>query len=173
MLAVHHDAFDVITLVLAIFGSLVGVAALVWQGVTWSLSGSRVKATLSAGGLGPGGAVIAPVKGPLGFQLPDYAPIPVMAVPARNAGRTAVTVERYMVRLPDGVRLWAPPLRGSDPIPHRLEPGTSGTWYVELELVRASVHAMSKPVALAFIEVELGDGSTVRTKEQMNVPATH
>lgn len=57
-------------------------------------------------------------------------------------------------------------------LPHRLEVGESETWAMDMHEVRALMETTRKVVArgrrvVAFGQVELGDGRTKRTREEI------
>jgi hypothetical protein len=109
------------TLALAIAALVLSLASLVWQAWTFLASGPRVKVT-TANALpmydGRGG---------------DW----MVTVEATNSGRAPCTVENWGIRLPGDARLitterpaWIPP------VPHRLEPHSSVTFYMAADGIR-------------------------------------
>lgn len=141
----------VAALILGIIGALTGVGALTWQVITWRQSGAIVTVT----------ALQAfPTYG-------DHAGEPHVNVSARNTGRSPVTVKGWGLRLPDGRSMVVPnPAPWSSPLPHRLEPGADGSWYVPTaEVARfCAEDGTRQQDVIAF--VILADGRTISAKER-------
>jgi hypothetical protein len=141
----------VASLVLGIIGTAAGLGALVWQVITWQLSGPVVTVDAAQG---------FPAYGP---EVGDQVTI----VTATNSGRAPVTVNSWGLRFPDGQKLVIPqPFPGSDALPHRLEPGSSGKWMVETIAVAETCqeHSVSYEELRAF--VTLGNGRTISAREK-------
>jgi hypothetical protein len=141
----------VAALILGIIGAVTGVAALGWQVITWRRSGAVISVTA--------------------FQaFPTYADRMGEAhvnVSARNSGRSPVTVNGWGLRLPDGrAMVVANPAPWSSALPHRLEPGADGSWYVPtVEVARfCAEHGTRQQDMIAF--VNLADGRTINAKER-------
>ncbi len=141
----------VTALILGIVGAVTGVAALAWQVITWRESGAIVAVT----------ALQAfPTYG-------DRAGDPHVNVTARNTGRSPVTVNGWGLRLPDGRTMVVPnPAPWSSPVPHRLEPGGDGSWYLPTaEVARfCAEHGVRQQDMIAF--VNLADGRSTNAKER-------
>jgi hypothetical protein len=138
-------------LILGIIGAITGVAALAWQIITWRQSGAVV-------------AVTAHQAFPAyGDQLGE----PHVNVSARNSGRSLVTVNGWGLRLPNGrTMVNLNPVLWSSPLPHRLEPGADGSWYMPThEIARfCAEHGVRQQGMIAF--VNLADGRTISAKER-------
>ena len=158
-------ALDVLTLVVAILGALTGVAALVWQAVTFALSGGRVKVALKTAWLGPGGAII----GEPGTWKPGQPPAAAydtecFGVEVRNVGRLPVSVTGWGVKvgpaeLGDVQNVW------NKPLPHRLEVGEAVTWFVEARQVMSAADTIRPPELRAA--ASLGTGKRVVSKNRL------
>jgi hypothetical protein len=138
-------------LILGIVGALTGVAALAWQVVTWRQGGAVV--TVTAFQAFP----------TYGDQLGE----PYVNVSARNSGRSPVTVNGLGLRLPDGRAMVMPSLPSwSSPLPHRLEPGADGSWYMPTaEVARfCADNGIKQQGLIAF--VQLADGRTITAKQR-------
>lgn len=133
-------------LILGIIGALTGMAALAWQVITWRQSGAVVTVTACQ-------------------ALPSQGE-PYVNVSARNTGRSPVTVNGWGLRLPDGWTMVAlNPASWSSQLPHRLEPGADGNWYMPTaEVARfCAEHGTRQQDMIAF--VNLADGRTISAKE--------
>lgn len=98
------------SLILGIIGTVTGVGALVWQVITWTLSGPVISVSANQG------------FRTYGDQLGDQITI----VTATNSGRSPVTVRSWGLRFPDGhTMIFREPFSGSATLPHRLEGGAS------------------------------------------------
>jgi hypothetical protein len=181
-------------LIVAIAGVVLSSLALGWQIASWLLTAGRVRLTLKHGALTGAMSYLKDVRrGPAraaDLSLdPGAAATEVLAVVVRNVGRLPVTVERY------GAELWGAAGSGSlirrasptrllalQPIgdaigpglPHRLEPGTSETWLIRMDDVRAAVYATKGSnlgdARSCGMFVELGNGRTVRTRHNIGAP---
>lgn len=99
---------DYIILAVAIVGAITGVAALMWQALTFYLEGARIRVILKVAWVGQAGAVM----GPPGMWDWGRPPAPgyeleCLAVEVRNKGRspTSVTSRDHPI----------PPIRGAPP----------------------------------------------------------
>lgn len=163
---------DLITLVLAIIGTVGTVALTVWAIAEWRLSGGRVRVTLLAAALGGGGVAIS------GKSLDVWRTDPTFnqqafAVEVRSTGRLPVTVEKWAILCARGSvslleNVWGPTL------PHRLEAISSATWYLPADGVIAAqasfVKGIGTPNTPIRAEVILGDGRVVRSKNSIRLP---
>lgn len=141
----------VAALILGIVGALTGVAALAWQVITWRQGGAVV--TVSALQAFP--------------TYADQLGEPHVNVTARNSGRSPVTVNGLGLRLPDGRTMVVPsPASWSSPVPHRLEPGADGSWYMPTaEVARfCADNGIKQQDLIAF--VRLADGRTISAKQR-------
>ena len=159
------------TLALALVGTVTGVLALAVQVALFSLSGSRVTVEALQARLGPGEAVTG---GPAWEHNAENWPIKAVAVRARNRGRQAVDVTGWSVIEGKGIGLVettrAP---HNKPVPHRLEPGASETWYLIWDDVAALV-ATSRTVfgtETRFVrgQVQLGTGRTIASSRRRSI----
>ena len=138
-------------LILGIIGAITGVAALAWQVITWRQSGAVVAVTARQA---------FPAYG-------DHVGEPHVNVSARNSGRSPVTVNGWGLRLPDGgTMVSSNPVPWSSPVPHRLEPGADGSWFLPThEIARfCAEHGVRQQDMIAF--VNLADGRTISAKER-------
>ncbi len=166
MLAATHDAFTVVTLVLALLGVVLAVVSLAWQAVTFFLSGARVKTKLLLGGLGPGGAILWEV-GPEGAELsPDD--LPVVAVEVTNSGRTDIDVVGWGLDYGRGLTFVPSPWWPNKELPFRLKHGSQQTWFVKRADADHAANAVGKAQAVTGF-VRLGTGRTERTKQRLDV----
>jgi hypothetical protein len=140
----------VVALILGIVGALTGVTALVWQVIAWRQGGAVV--TVSALQAFP--------------AYRDHAE-PHVKVTARNSGRSPVTVNGFGLRLPDGRTMVVPsPASWSSPVPHRLEPGADGSWYIPTaEVARFCADDGIKQQDLTAF-VHLANGRTISAKQR-------
>jgi hypothetical protein len=163
-----HDAFDILTLVVAIAGFALATASLVWQGATFALSGSRVKVTMLAGGLGPGGAVVYPASQGR-RELPAGYNERVLAINARNVGRLDVSVNRVGAVFDNKIEFLHPNYPANKALPHRLQHGSDETWYLPWATLVDVAHAAGTPLGVRLY-VELGTGKRVVSREHVEVP---
>ncbi|GAA3531342.1 hypothetical protein GCM10022419_008070 [Nonomuraea rosea] len=165
-----------VTLVIAIFGAVLGTASFTWQVTTFLLSGARTKTELLIGALGRGGIA----TGPIDSMTPDNLTrlveqgftTPVIAVRARNIGRLPVTVTG--ISLPSslkGMSLSVPGGMVGPDLPHRLEVGDTETWAIDLEQVMHFLKAgretfeIDPALVQMWGQVDLGNGRQVRSAE--------
>ncbi len=167
VLAASHDAFDVVTLVLAVLGVVLGVSSLVWQAVTFVLTGARVTVKLLNAAVQDGGALTWPVGGS-GGPVPPPGSALALGVEVTNSGRTDVDVVSWGLDFGEGIVLvpgeWWPNAK----LPHRLQHGSQRTWFTQARDVQSVPNARRKEVSVSGF-VRLGDGRTVRTREHLAV----
>jgi len=186
---------QIATFVLAVVGTALAAASLVWQAATYVLAGGRAQVDLQVGALNPHG------HGMMTAQPCDYDKVwteqlaeqgytrPVVSVRVRNVGRLPVTVQRWSLdclqEVVQGGGLFRSlfehrgTVAGLVPIadsigpslPHRLEPGASETWSVDAQAVHAFAEVNRKTFKLTTAElvgkVELGTGRTHKTRRSI------
>jgi hypothetical protein len=149
-----------------------------WQAATFFLSGSRVRVSLLRGAIGRGNRVLMPAKG-WGEQQRAMSAAQgigeeVVAIEVRNRGRLAINVEVVNAwfgpkKTPAGFSL--PEFPGNEPFPHRLEPGSSGSWAMPLARMLPALAAFGQSESELYMSAGLGNGKTVRTKERTIIRA--
>lgn len=155
-------ALDVITLVLAITGTVTGVAALGWSVATHYLTGPRVKVTLRAGWRSASGSATVPIASFLTISRSELFPEAVIGVVVNNSGRSPVHVTTWYLNV-GSARIGGSHEDG--PLPYLLGPGEEHTWWVNLNDVKILLRIVSradKDVALAGT-VGLGTGGSVQS----------
>jgi hypothetical protein len=129
---------EIATLVIAAVGIVLATVSLVWQALTFFLTGPHVKVRLSEGLRAPlGGVVIAPPSiytnaGRAALEADGYTDH-VLTVTARNAGRAPVSLSRLSLRFANNAVFVYPGGAGNVPLPHRLERAADVTWYASVE----------------------------------------
>ena len=159
-----HDAYDVVTLVVAIAGLALGLASVVWQTAQWRLAGPRMKVEMHFGAVGPGGLVTSPDQKMLEQLVARGFTPTVLVARVRNKGRTPIAIEQVSAALENGVTFMetnTPP--GTEPLPHKLEGLCSATWYVRALPLVAAAKVIHGNVTTAKIRmaVSLGTGKTI------------
>lgn len=159
-------ALDITTLVIAVVGALTGVASLAWTVASHALSGARVKVELKAGWLGGGGAVTLPFTNFGSVARPEGIDGPaVVVVEARNVGRLPCSVVGWGVSV-GSAQLGHVQLPVNPALPHRLEVGEEGSWFVEMHSVLALIATLREtnvPATHLSGKVSLGDGRVVES----------
>jgi hypothetical protein len=168
---------DVTTLVIAVFGLVLSLAALCWQAATWHLSGPRVRVEMLVGATNGRQYGTVPVKE--GWQKPveDFRAQGLgerlLAAKILNVGRQATQVVGYSAGTDTGVKLGvvaAPP--GTPPLPHRLEAESQVLYYLDLEDLTSALallHGTHQQAKTVMMHAELGSGRTVSSEP---VPAS-
>jgi len=127
---------DYITLIIAVFGAVLGAAAFVWQIASFKMSGPRIVVRLAAGWIGPSGALV--------FEVQDtWEPIDrpnenfieeCFAVQVHNAGRMPASITGWWLQIgPASLGQHVSPW--NKPCPHRLEAYAEETWFVDRDQV--------------------------------------
>ena len=166
------------TLVIAIVGLVLSVVSLGWQAATFRFSGPRVRVTLSEGLRGPLGAMIASPSvyteaGRHVVESQGYTE-PLLAIGVTNAGRMAVTIDRWTLRFGNKAAFQNPTDPRNPPLPYRLDAHSSATWYADLEplrLLQATFSDQSVKAGRIIASVDLGNGTTVKSKTSVIVRA--
>lgn len=117
---------------------MLATLSLVWQALTFFLTGPRVKVRLAEGLRAPhGGVLIAPPSiytesGRAALEADGYTEH-VLAVSARNAGREPISLSRWSLRFGNSAVFTYPGGVGNPPLPHRLQPAADVMWLASLE----------------------------------------
>lgn len=172
---------DIAALLVACLSLVVASLALGWQIASWHMDGPRVRLKLKQAVGGNGGIASAIVErnGKLrdmstmrqqGWDGPD-----LIGVEVTNVGRSRVQVVRTAVELRRGGMTASFP-RGnqwSPPLPHWVEPGTTETWFADIDDARALVSTTRDVVdnraGGVHMSIELGDGRQLRTKRYLRL----
>lgn len=172
---------DFAALLVAVVGLAVAALSLGWQIASWLLSAGRVRPRLRHGILTPGGlfsALVTESGAPADLASiteQGFIGSEVLAVQVANIGRGPVTVERFEVVLRGGKVSFVPHGDAIGPaLPTRMEPGTSETWMVKMETVRAFVHAsqvLTPGRRRVGMTVELATGQKRSTRHAIEVVA--
>lgn len=163
----------------ALVGLLVAALSLGWQIASWALSGRRVRVVLQHGVQGRGGFAIGPVERnsaprrvdtlrSQGWDGPE-----VLAIEVINVGRSTLTVRTYSVHAIGSGMSYTPigDVIGK-PLPFRLEPGESETWYSDMQDARAlvsSLPALGKSATHVNMSVSLGTKEERKTRQSMRI----
>lgn len=153
-------ALDVVTLVLAITGTVTGVAALGWSVAIHRLTGPRIKVTLRAGWRSSSGSATVPIGSFLTIAQPQLFPDAVIAVVVNNSGRSPVHITTWWLEV-GSARIGGSHEDG--PLPYLLGPGEEHAWWIELSQVNdllTIVHGAGAQVTLTGA-VGLGTGGSV------------
>jgi hypothetical protein len=170
---------DAAALVIAVVGVVLATLSLIWQALTFFLTGPRVRVRLSEGLRAPhGGVVIAPPSiytqaGRAALEADGYTEH-VLAVTARNAGRAPVSLLRWSLRFGNDAIITYPGGGGNVPLPHRLEPATDISWYAPLQDVVPYVEDFvdqSDDARTLRGEVDTALGKTVVSRQRIIVGA--
>jgi hypothetical protein len=181
---VRSAVMDVATLVIAVFGAVLGTASLVWQFASHVLTGGRISVELRVGVMRDSGSDLItgmPTDLAGGAELwrrvaeQGYTR-PVITVRVRATGRMPVTVERwYLVCSPARTASLFKPRRRrryitelttivsiGPELPHRLDAGGSEMWSMPALDVLSFAETSKKVFKLSAVyvtaKVELGDG---------------
>jgi hypothetical protein len=148
------SALDITTLVLAIIGVVAAGASLIWQVVSWRLTGPVVRVEI--------GTAIPVMAGQLG---PD-----MVYVKAINIGRAPVEVTGWGFRLPDGRTIVGVDEHGAGPTgSFTLAGGHSEGWYMYPTTIMGGREAASGvPIALRGM-VRLGTGREILSKKAFTI----
>jgi hypothetical protein len=110
-----------LTDVVAWVGAASGVVALIWQIATRRRSAHRVQVTAN--------------QAWLTYTSGDLSP-DMVSVTANNVGAGAVTVTSWGVEMSKGKNfVLTDYVQGSTTLPHRLESGANGVWFIEAERI--------------------------------------
>jgi len=171
------------TLGIAGFGVLLAAMSLTWQAVTFRLTGSRVVAHLRVGVLtgafGGQGIVSFQAKDDWEQQLvalqQEHGGTPILILTASNIGRLAVAMQDAQAKSDTKFGFsragWAlNPATGAS-----LDAGHQASWYVTLEELQrmldvdAQVRPQNNRPIKCWMELSLGDTTTVRTRETFHI----
>jgi hypothetical protein len=140
--------------VLAIIGVVAASVSLIWQVVSWRLTGPVVRVKVGTG---------IPVReGQLGPEM--------VYVRAINIGRAPIEVAGWGFRLPDGRTIvGVDEYGGGENVPFTLAGGHSESWYMyRTTLMGTREGASGAPIALRGM-VQLGTGRELLSKEAFTI----
>jgi hypothetical protein len=153
------------TLIVAVVGVVLAAGSLIWQAMTFVLSGPRVRVTLEAGLAGPGGVMVGPLEaytidGRAALEAQGYTER-VVVVRAINDGRSRARVDYWLILFGNQAS-FSNPLDPRNPeLPYRLEPGESAIWLVrvaDLDALQRKFVDRSAYASLIWAVVRLGTG---------------
>ena len=163
------------SLAVAIAGLVLAAVALTWQAATFLLTGSRLKVD-SRQGATDGRGIVHGMPGSESIErlrAQGYTH-EVLGAEVFNRGRTGVSVTGIRAVTSRGIS-FAPiaDLLGP-PMPHRLEPGASASWFFPLAPVRAAIATSAEELGHpnpddVAIDVDSGDGRRRRAKRKLRV----
>jgi hypothetical protein len=150
------DGFQWLTAGIAVLGLVLAVASLVWQIITWRLTGSVVKIDLA-------------YAFTVGGTMESTA---CFSITARNLGRLAVAIDSWGLKLPpEGATMVTPnprPWQGP-PVPVTLEAGHSVTWYMVRDEIIGELRAHFAPGVQVRGMVRTGTGEMIVSKRAIAV----
>jgi hypothetical protein len=163
----------IVALVFALIGTSLSILGIGWQIASWVLNGRRIKVKMLHGLAGRGGFATMKSETSLssgvsklavmrkqGFKGPE-----VLGIEVINVGRIPVT--GYAVAC-DGGFSYSPigQVLGK-PLPCRIEPGETETWYTEAADARtlvSSLPAIGRTASRIWMTAKLGTGQVKRTR---------
>lgn len=149
------SVLDWVTLVIAVAGFGLAVLSLWTQSRQFARSGSVVKVSLR-------GCIVADTD----------VPREGMSIEAANTGRLGVSVTQWgAVLSKDWIYVQLRPLVGNEPLPHRIEPGDSASWWLPLADVRREMAKQGIKEAHVPMFVVLATGERLVTKNTMKLEA--
>lgn len=174
---------DIAALVIACFGAIMAVLSLGWQIAAWMMEGRRVRVVLKHGSMGQNGVAVGMVRrsgkpNDLRNVIAEgFTGREVLGITVTNIGRAPVTVTKYWAVLIRGALSFSP-IGGQigSPLPFRLQPGESESWYVDmldvnaLVTTAAAVRKKGKFRRKVCMSVELGTGDIKKTYGYLSVP---
>lgn len=171
---------QIATLVIAVFGAIVGTASLTWNVVQFLLAGPRPKAHLIVGAVTPGQHLVTGPASAAIFETFDRLAKEgytqrVIGVKVVNHGRAPTRVQRWSVKCAQsGISVTPIGDTIGPTLPYDLAPQTSETWVVDFQTAYALVHATAQtfhhsPEPVHVI-VELGTGKTLVSRESLVIP---
>lgn len=138
-------------ILIACISLAVSIGSVVTTVVLWRRSGARVVVEVVA-------AYLALGNGNGGLYI---------GVEAANIGRAAVSISGWGYRLPnDTMLVMLHPLPFNPALPHRLEPGSSATWYMGADEFKRQLDGVGRRTAEAKGFVHLATGAKVFAKKQ-------
>jgi hypothetical protein len=142
---------DVASFALAVLAVMLSCVSLSWQIISWRRSGPRVL-----------------VNAHQSFLVYDRGVgDPMVSVTARNTGRAATTVTSWSLEFHAGGGLaMTRQLAGSSSLPHRLEPHSEATWFVETEVIKQECAQRGLHYRDLRAVVNLASGQKVKARKR-------
>lgn len=154
---------------------MLAVVSLIWQSVTWKLSGSRARAKVLKAAIQQTGTAYATLPPGRSWEEIGSAEYTSQGFTRKalflrvvNTGRQPVQIENWKVRFPGKVRVGQLRSPLGPALPHRLEVSASQQWGIELtdltDMVNQICKLKGKKYLRVYLEVELGHDKTIRTR---------
>ena len=131
------------TLAIAVIGLILSVVNTVWQIRQHVLSGARVDVELHWGAMGQGRVASAPIVGSLESFRHAGVDTPIFVVTGANGGRSPIDVTGFYIDLKGGGSYSVEGAAVNPQLPHRLEPGSSVSFYIAIDEVEQLITALS------------------------------
>ncbi|WP_068329691.1 hypothetical protein [Janibacter terrae] len=131
------------TLVIAVLGLVLSVVNTAWQVRQHALSGARVAVELHWGAMGQGRVASAPITGSLENFRHAGVDTPIFVVTGANGGRSPIDVTGFYIDLKGGGSYSVAGAGINPQLPHRLEPGSSVSFYIVIDEVERLITALS------------------------------
>ena len=163
------------SLAVAIAGLVLAAVALTWQAATFLMTGSRLKVDSRQGATDGRGIVHgAPGHETRELLLAQGYTQEVLGAEVFNRGRTGVNVTGIRAVTSRGISCTPVADLLGPPMPHRLEPGASASWFFPLAPVRAAIATSAEELGHpnpddVAIDVDSGDGRRRRAKRKLRV----
>lgn len=170
------DPFAFPAFLISISSGVVGLTALIWNIIAWFRSGHRVTVETEIIVRNPKRDMFwTGRRGRCGWRNADIPPthvphcVVLISVIARNKGRTAVDIERFqvMVGKPSQNKNISWTFKDDQPLPQRLEPGSSASRKIMISDVEAFTRREKKKHFRTA--VTLGNGKIRRSPRSFNI----
>lgn len=155
--------------------------ALGWQVALFLLNGGRVRTQLKHGVFGQGRVAAGPVKMDgqrlqlSSLRAQGWTGPEVLGVEVTNTGRARVQITAFGIRQGrKGIAAYYPSGNSYSPtLPAWIEPGSSSTWYAELQDGAALIHATGRVGRRGVNElrmtITLGTGKAIVTRRRLRL----
>jgi hypothetical protein len=168
-----------LTLAIAVLGLVLGAVSFAWQVISRQLDDPRLKVRLKRAWMNGTAVITGPVGDTNGdrWAAEQGYRTRLLAAVVENRGRHAISIEGVSSVAEDGTGFQQLGAHYNPERPYRLEPFSSATWYVPLDLIEAGVETSSitnpakwggKPQKVRLV-VSPTVGDAIKTKDHLLV----
>ncbi|MHC3424718.1 hypothetical protein [Streptomyces sp. DT18] len=161
--------------VIALIGLIAAVVSLVWQAITFVLSGIRPQCNMLHGAVNARRQYAMYPITSREIRLPSSVAAQgftqeFLFVTVHNVGRLPFSVRNWSLALEGGVKTEVSNNPFGPPLPYRLDVGDEATWAIEMSQARQVAETLRSQRGGAvrvptWMEVQVGNGKTYKSKQ--------
>lgn len=178
LLAMHKSSLDLANFVVAVLAVALAIISLLWQAITWRLSGGMAKVNLFLGAIDSTGSAYITV--PAKYSIGEMERLKrqgfsrkVAILTVWNTGRLPITVHGWQIEFQKRYKILQTSFVMGPDLPFRIDIGESGTWAVDLQKIAAISSALESSAGSKSVKIrtaiKLGDSRLIRAPQTMRL----